>query len=948
MGFFDDRDDASPPPDPFNLENRGQFRSPIGLRWIILGAAVLVFFVVLVNFKSIYVDWLWFDSIGPNQADSYLDVFQTIIGAKVLLFVIGTAISGVIIGVNIWLARRLAPEGAEESFIEEIDAQAIRRIVGVVLIAATLFLAVIFGSVAGGAWETVLLWQNGVSFGVDDPQFDRDISFFLFDLPFYHLVQGWVLALVVVSAAGAGAVYGLTLSLQRFELNITRGMRIHLSVLVGLALLVFTAGTWLGIFDLASAPGGIVAGATYTDVNARVPVRYILIALGAVAGVTVIVNAFLFSGYRAPILTLGLWVFAGVLGGAIYPAYVQRFQVDPNELDRETEFIARNIEMTRLAWDLEDIVELNFPAEPAVTLAEIEANPATIDNVRLLDTRPLRDTFNQLQSLRPFYFFNDVDVDRYTIDGVLTQVMVSARELDISRAQANWTRERLVLTHGYGAVVAPVNKVTAQGEPELLTKDIPPVGDEIPIATETAQIYFGEITNHYVIVKTNVDEFDYPVGETFATTRYEPDRGIKLSSYLTRFVLFWELGDTNLLISGQIDSSSRLLMKRSLSERIDAIAPFLTLDRDPYVVVDGERLIWIQDAYTTADNFPYSQSQAGINYIRNSVKITVDAITGDTTFYLIDEQEPVVATWAKIFPDLFTPLDDMPASIREHLRYPEDLFFRQAGIYLRYHITDPVVFFAGEDLWGIPTEKFRAQEQPVEPYYVIMTLPDEEQEEFTLILPFTPRGKQNTVAWFAGRSDGDALGELRAYRFPTDDLVLGPAQIEAKIDQDPGISQQLTLWDQSGSEVIRGNLLMIPIGDSFLYVEPIYLQAETSRFPELKRVVVATGTEDSFRIAMEPQFEDALDVLFGLRASTLPGAAAFVPPTSESGSEEEPAAQPPAEPTPAPDTGTTAPQPAGEPTDLLGQLQQTQQQLDALSALIEDLIRLQQQELAGE
>ena len=922
MGFFEDRDDAGSPPDPFRIGGGGAFRSPIALRWIGVGAAILVLFVVANVAKSIYVDWLWFDSV------SYGSVFRTIVFWKVSLFAAGAAASALVIGLNIWLARRFAPEGVEESFIEEVDPQAIRRIVTIALVAATLFLAVIFGSVAGGAWETILLWTNGVSFGATEPAFGRDISFYLFDLPALHFFQVWALWLVIVSAAAAGAVYGLTLSLQRFELNITRGMRIHLSILVGLILLLIAFGTRLGIWDLATSPGGLIAGATYADMNARVPVRWVLAIIAALAGVTVIANAFLFSGYRLPIFVIGLWAVTGLVGGAIYPSIVQRTVVDPNQLEKERSFIARNIEWTRRAYGLEGIVETTFPAEPATTIEEIEANPATISNIRLLDARPLRDTFNQLQSLRPFYFFNDVDLDRYEIDGAPRQVMISARELDVRRVQnPNWTQRRLQLTHGFGAVIAPVNKVTAEGQPELLTKDIPPVGDVIPISPDGARIYFGELTSQYVIVNTSEDEFDFPVGESFEPTNYKPDRGIRLSNILRRFTLAWDLGDTNVLISGRIGSGSRLLMNRSLRDRISEVTPFLTLDSDPYLVVQDQQLLWIQDAYTTSGRFPYSQPAGSINYIRNSVKITVDAITGDMTFYLVDEEDPIVRTWAKVFPDLFTPFDEMPAFIRSHLRYPEDLFRLQAERYLKYHITNPDVFFIGEDIWNIPTEKFRQQEQPVDPYYVIMTLPGEEREEFVLILPFTPRNKQNTIAWLAGRSDGRFLGAMRAYRFPTDDLVFGPAQIEALIDQDTGISQQLTLWDQAGSEVIRGNLLMIPIGESFIYVEPIYLQAETGRLPELKRVVVANGNE----IAMEPTFEAALDVVFGLRASTLPGAGQFT-------SGPTPAAPP------TPPLGAAA-APSGDLADLLNQATDAadaaQREINRLRDII-DAIRQQQ------
>jgi uncharacterized membrane protein (UPF0182 family) len=923
MGFFEDRDDLGPPPEPFRIGG-GDLRSPIPLRWVGVAAAILVAFIALSVAKGIYVDVLWFDSVG------YAGVFRTVIIAKIILFILGFAITAGVLGANIWIARRLAPEGEEESFIEEVDPAAIRRIVTILLVAGTLFMAVIFGSVAGGSWETILSWLNGVSFGETDPQFNKDISFYLFDLPAYHFLQGWFLALMIVTALAAAAVYALTLSLQRFELNITQGMRIHMSILVGLILLLIAVSTYLSIFDLVSSPGGIVFGATYTDVNARLPVRYILLALAIIAGLVTIANGFLSNaGYRLPIFAFGLWAIAGIAGGLIYPSFVQRVQVEPNEIEREEQYIARNITATREAYGLE--IEPNqFPAEARVTLEEVRANPTTIDNIRLLDPRPLRDTFQQLQAIRPFYEFRDVDVDRYELNGVTQQVMLSARELDSSRTETNWTRQRLQLTHGYGAVVAPVNDEGTDGLPDLITEDIPPISDTLPITEDGARIYFGELTDDYVIVNSNEAEFDYPLGEGNEETFYSADEGIKLGGFFRRFALFWELNDWNLMISSQLSSDSRLLMNRSLTQRIGEVAPFLVLDRDPYLVIEPDgTLVWIQDAYTTARDYPYSQPTSlrgeTVNYVRNSVKITVDAITGDMTFYLIDPNDPVAATWDKIFPDLFTDESEMPDHIREHLRYPLDQFQVQAEVYRLYHIQNPRVFFIGEDTWNIPTEKFRQQEQTVEPYYVIMQLPGEETEEFVLILPFTPRNRQNTVAWMAGRSDGDALGTLKAFRFPTDDLVFGPAQIEARIDQNPGISQQITLWDQSGSEVIRGNLLMIPVGDSFLYVEPIYLQAESSRLPELQRVVVANGNQ----IAMEPTFEDALNVVFGLQASSLPG-------SSGSGGGGG------STPTPTP-TATSTPAPSGSISELLQQAREaseaSERELQRLNDLLDEIQR---------
>lgn len=942
MSFFDDRDrgDLGPPPEPFRFGGRGgaggngELRSPVPLRWIGIAAGLLVAYIVLNVLKSIYVDLLWFDSIG------YSGVYSTVITWKIVLFLAGAIVSGLVIGANIMIARRFAPEGLEESFIEEVDATSIRRVVTILLIAATVFMAVIFGSVAGGAWETILSWMNQVDFGREDPQFGRDLSFYVFTLPAWHFIQSWLLGLTIISALGAGAVYGLALSLQRFEWRITPAMRIHLSLLIGIALLLIAVQSYLGIFGLVNSPDGIVYGAGYTDLNARLPAQYVIAGLAAATGLVVIANAFLSAdSFRLPLFVGGLWLVSTFVGGVIYPSFVQRFQVEPNERTRESQYIARNIEETRYAFGLGDIEERQYPANPRVTDQEIAENPQTIENIRLLDPIPLRSTFNQIQALRRFYVFTDIDVDRYTVDGKIQQVMTSARELDIGRAEdRNWTRDRLQLTHGFGAVVSPVNEVGPEGLPRLITSNIPPVSESIPITLEGSRIYFGEITNQYIVGNSVEPEFDYPVGEGNETNSFPYDRGIVMDSFLKRFALAWHLGDQNLLISGQIDSDSRLLMNRAIQPRIQEIAPFLRLDSDPYAVVIDDELIWFQPAYTVASDIPYSQPSGSVNYIRHSVLVTVDAQTGDTTFYLIDPEDPIAATWAKIFPDLFASREDMPAEVVAHMRYPLDMFKVQARQYLTYHITNPSDFFTAEDVWNIPTERFGSDEQPVEPYYVVLRLPrgdntDEtlEDVEFVLIMPFTPAGgRRNTVAWLAGRSDGDNFGGLRAYRFPTDTTVFGPAQIEARIDQDPIISQQLSLWDRTGSEVIRGNLLMIPVGSSFLYVEPIYLQAQSSSLPELARVVVANGND----IAMEPTLERALDVLAGRRAPTAPGALDDTPsaPTTPG---ETPTV------TPTPIVTPTPAIPLGTIQELLEQAGQaadaSQEELDRLRDILEAL-----------
>ncbi|RLT39408.1 MAG: UPF0182 family protein [Chloroflexi bacterium] len=933
MGFSEDRGELGPPPEPFRFRPTAVGGSA-SFKWLGLAALVLVTYFAASVLKSIYVDVLWFSSVG------YESIYQTGLVARIGLFIAGSIVTVIFLGGNILLARRFAPTGPEESFIEDLDPVAIRRMVTVLLVAGTLFLGVIFGSVAASGWTSILTWLNGQPFGATDAQFGHDISLYVFTLPALHFVQQWAMSLFVLSTVASAAVYALSISLQRFELQINQRMRIHLSMLVAAIFLAVAASTALGIFDLVGTSGGIVHGAKYADVYARLPAHYLLIALALFAAVATAVNPFLSAqGFRAPIFAIGLWAFAGLVGGQIYPQIVQSITVDPNERVREAPYIERNIAATRFAYGLDQAIETKFPAEQNVKQADLDANPETLANIRLLDPIPLRDTFNQIQAIRQFYTFNDVDVTRYTVNGKTEQVMSSARELDISKAQGtNWTRERLQLTHGYGAVIAPVNEVQAEGLPKLLTYDIPPQGSVIPISETGARIYFGELTRQYVIVNSSEPEFDYPLGSGNASTSYANDRGIALNSYLRRAMLAWELGDTNLLISGQITSDSRLLMVRQIQERMQKVAPFLVLDSDPYAVVIDGRLMWMQSAYTTSSRFPYAQPGGVLgdtNYIRNSVQITVDAQTGDMHFYQIDAQDPVAATWGKIFPGLFEANDALPASVRAHMRYPLDLFKIQSQIYLRYHITDPSVFFIGEDVWNIPAEKKQTKEQPIEPYYVTMALPEAQQAgtkqvEFVVIMPFTPRNRQNTVAWLAGRSDGANYGKLRAYRFPTEDLVYGPAQIEARIDQNPAISQQMTLWNQSGSSVVRGNLLMIPIGTSFLFVEPIYLQADASKLPELVRVVVANGNQ----IAMERSFPEALDVVMGKRAP------------STANSPEPTAAKPGVTPTPTPTPAAGRPPTPGTPTvtpgtieELLRQAQQssnaTQQELDRLRAILE-------------
>lgn len=847
-------EDLGPPPPPFRVGQEPQPRLGRWLRWLLVGVAILLLFIVANFAKGVYAQWLWFQDVG------YTEVYAKIIVTKVMLFTIGAALALALLAGNLLLAWRFAPKGGyQEIIVIDSDPANLRRIIAIAVGGVVLFAAVIFGAVAAGQWDTVLLFLNGQSFGQEEPTFHHDIGFYLFTLPGLKFIQKWLLAALIVTALATGLAYGIALALRRFEVEAPRPIKAHLSGLVVAILLLVAWGYWLGLFDLNYSTRGPVFGATYTDIHAQIPATYVMMAVATLAALLVAVNVFQ-RGLLLPVLGIGGWVVLALAVGTIYPAAVQRFQVEPNELTRELPYIERNLVFTRQAYGLDRISERFFKAKEMVTEEELAANPETVVNIRLWDHRPLRDTLNQIQSLRPLYGFVDVDVDRYTIDGQYRQVMLAARELFPERLPADsrgWVNRRLQFTHGYGVVMTPVNEVVQEGQPRLFVKDIPPVGI---LDIQRPEIYFGEMTNDYVIVNTPGQEFDYPLEDTNVYTRYQGRGGVRLSSFLRRLVYAWEFGDFNILISDQVTSDSRILYRRNIRERIHEIAPFLRLDADPYIVIADGALYWIQDAYTVSDRYPYSQPHPeGFNYIRNSVKAVISAYDGSVDLYIMEPQDPLVRTWAKIFPHLFKPLSAMPPALRQHLRYPEGLFDVQAEMYRAYHMREPQVFYNKEDLWNIPNEVFMDSQQPTEPYYVIMRLPDEPREEFLLMLPFTPAGKDNSNAWLAARSDGEHYGNLVAFRFPKERLVFGPAQVEARIDQDARISEQFTLWSQAGSNVIRGNLLMIPMADSYLYVEPIYLQATNSRLPELRRVIVVNGN----RIAMEPTLEKSLDVIFG-------------------------------------------------------------------------------------
>jgi uncharacterized protein len=902
-------DDLGPPPPPFRIRRQRIDFPSFGNynRYILIAVALLLAFVVISTLKSIYIDYLWFDSTGFGS------VYEKRLITEAWLFVGGAGIFLLYFGINVFLAARPIVSGAAQ---RSDDDATVRRVYQLALIAATLFLAVIFGTIAAGNWDTVLSYIEAQPFGREDPQFGRDISFYIFALPALKFVYGWLMGVAVLTVLAVAALHLYRFLNYDIDDASERHTRLHLAVLLLAVVALFIFRYWLARFDLNFSTSGAVFGATYTDVHARLPFLYVGMALAAITGATLIATA-LGRSILIPAGSAVAWAVVAIIGGAIYPSAVQRAQVVPNEIEKERQYIERNIEATRYAFQLDEIEERAFPANEEVTPDEIGQNPETTKNIRLLDVSPLLDTYGQIQNLRPLYEFRDVDIDRYIVNGERRQVMVAPRELSPDRLPEDaksWVNQRLQYTHGYGLVMSPVNEVVQEGLPALFLRDIPVTGE---FEVTQPEIYYGEEPDHYVIVKTRAEEFDYPIEEGNTTTVFAGDSGVGVGSIITRALFAWEFQDINILISSSLTDDSRILFRRNIQQRIGTVAPFLTLDRDPYIVLSAEgRLYWIQDAYTTTDRFPYSEPQTlratgrPINYIRNSVKVVVDAYDGSMTFYLVDETDPIAATYARIFPELFTPYEEMPDDLQTHVRYPEDLFQIQVEKYLLYHLTDPVARYNQEDRWNIPTELFgeTEAEQPLEPYYVIMRIPGEPAEEFALIMPLTPARRQNTIAWVAARSDGDNYGKLLAFRFPTNSLVFGPRQVESRINQDGAIAAQFGLWRQSGAGVIRGNLLMIPLGEGNLFVEPIYLQSGQSQLPELRRVIVVNGNQ----IAMEPTLDRALAVIFGGAEPTEPTTADVEPTAQPPPTESPPAANTPVlppSPTPAPSEPTPTPAP---------------------------------------
>jgi uncharacterized membrane protein (UPF0182 family) len=834
-----------------------------------------VLFLLLRFGVTMYTDWLWFQSLN------FQNVYLTSLLARVAVFFGAGVPFAIIFAGNLILARWFSTR--DELFLGQRRTLDL-PIFGWLIWVTAFFLGLAVAAAAAPRWMDFLRFFNQAPFGVRDPLFGRDVGFYVFSLPLYHFIQGWLITTLLMTLLGVLIIYFFAQlhNLREGEVIVLPHVRLHASALGAALFAVIAWGHRLAAFDLLYSPRGVAFGASYTDVHAELPALQAMFWLALIIAGTLLVNVVL-RRLWLPLIGVGVWMVVGLVIISIVPGVMQRYIVEPNELAREAPYIEHNIQFTRQAYGLDNADERDFGQVQPLTVGTLEANRATLQNVRLWDYRPLAQTYRQIQEIRLYYAFTDLDIDRYWIDGDYRQVILAARELDQSQLQSvTWVNQHLQFTHGYGVVMNPVNEITPEGLPQLWIKDLPP-NISVPLQIDRPEIYYGELTNNYVFVNTSIQEFDYPRGEDNVYTFYQGTGGVPLNSYPKRLAFALRLADANVLLSQYIDNQSRLMFNRRIQDRVRQVAPFLRYDEDPYLALMDGKLYWIQDAYTVSDRYPYAEPVSnGINYIRNAVKVVIDVYNGSMTFYIADPSDPLVQTYAAIYPHLFASQEAMPDSLREHLRYPEGLFTVQATMYQTYHMRDVNVFYNKEDLWSIPREVFSGQDQPVEPYYVIIRLPGETQpigaqggEEFMLIQPFTPATKDNLIAWMAGRSDGEHYGQLVVYRFPKQELIFGPLQIEGRIDQNPEISAQLSLWSQRGSQVIRGNLLVIPMERSLLYVEPLYLQAESGQIPELKRIILASGEQ----VVMAESLADGLVRLFGTEAGGIAAADKAAPET---------------------------------------------------------------------
>src|SRR3954468_17469310 len=831
--------------------------------FIWVAAAVFAAFIVVPWLASFVTDWLWFNEVG------FQTVFLRSLLWRVGLFVVGGVIAFAYFYGNVRLARG-AGTGFPVLYVNRGDGGTVdlSRTFTKLFLPAAVLLSFVTAVSLSSWWMTILRGMNGVEVGARDSLFNRDLSFYLFRLPLISGLLGTLITLTVLSLVATAAMYWLrndiTLPPRRASAK-PRAAR-HLGALLAFLFLLLALRLWLvGGASLLYSTTGPLLGASYTDIHVALPGLYVTAVAALIAAAWVTYGVIRDKLVWSAVLAVAFYAAVSVLARGVVPALYQKLVVSPNELVRESPYLRIHIDATRKAWGLDKVEGRDLSGEVQLSIADIKRNSATVDNVRLWERDLLMQTFKQLQEIRTYYDFVYVDDDRYTIDGRYRQVHVSARELNSqSLPTQTFINSRLTFTHGMGVTMAPVNQVTTEGLPVLFVKDLPPVS-EISLKLTRPQIYYGELTNEYVFVGTRQKEFDYPAGETNIYTNYKGRGGVPIGSFLRRVLYAFQFGSLKILLSDDIQDQARVLYRRNVMDRATTAMPFLDFDEDPYLVVtDAGELKWVLDAYTESDSYPYAQRIVdGTNYMRNSVKVVIDAYDGTVDAYIADATDPVVQTYARIFPGIFKPISEMPADVRRHVRYPGDLFRIQTALHATYHMTAPDAFYHREDQWQIPGGLGKPTNENPFMRHIIMRLPGEPTPEFIYMTPFTPRGKDNLAAWMVARMDGANYGKLSVYRFPKQSLVYGPKQIANRINQDTDISRQLTLWDQRGSEVIRGELLVIPIEESLIYVQPIYLRAEGGSIPELKRVVVAHEN----RVVMGETLEEGLNALFG------PGAA---------------------------------------------------------------------------
>jgi uncharacterized membrane protein (UPF0182 family) len=822
-----------------------------------------IFFLIWLLFVpvgNLLVDWQWFSHV------SHLELLSTRIWMQISLWIGTFVVTAGYIYLQTSLANRTERFKLvyiEDQFEIELTENQWRGLLRILHLVVALVSAFTFANLAAGQWLHGLALLDPESFGQVDPVFGHDLGFYVFQLPMIQFVVGLIEFVTIVTLfLTAFQHLGRDVLFGGGEEGFSEQAQRHLLGQGAFVFAIFSIDWFLERYQVLFTQEGAVWGAGYADLNARIPGDWIMVVVSIlVAGVLLKqrasngegrMSSVIFGYFIARFLVVGMW-----------PSLIQEYMVKPNELKYEGEYLKQNIQSTQQAYALDRIQVKPFESSDNLSMNDIEANPLTVKNIRIWDDRPLLTTYGQLQEIRSYYDFYDVDIDRYMINGELRQIMLSGRELNynnVSGQAQSWVNEHFQYTHGYGLTLSPVNQVSQEGLPNLFIKDIPPQSS-IDLTVDRSEIYYGELTNSYVVVNGDVEEFDYPQGDQNVYTKYAGTGGVPVGGFFQRLLYTWHFGDVEMFLSNYLLPESKLLFRRNISERIQTLAPFLVYDSDPYLVVNDGRLFWMMDAYTTTDNIPYAEPypRRRFNYIRNSVKVVVDAYNGSVDFYLADESDPIIRFYESCFPNTFQSMDDMPEGLREHVRYPSDFFDVQATMYRAYHMNDVNVFYNKEDMWGLPKELYDGKERRMESYYLIMELPEEQNAEFVLLLPFVPTGKDNMISWLAARSDGDNYGKLVLYQFPKQKLIYGPRQIEARIDQDPEISKQITLWSQSGSRVVRGNLLVIPIASSLMYVEPLYLQAESSQLPELKRVIVSYGN----RIAMEKDLSTALLAVFG-------------------------------------------------------------------------------------